>query len=603
MESAHQQSAEIQLEFSFRLMETTTLVEATEELLSTITQFVDYDAASVMLLSPDNMDIGYFAAVEGYTDPAEARHRTVNLREFAHLDQIRREHKEIYFPDVRGRDDWHPGHQPDPREVRSVLLVPLLSDQQTKLVGCLTLKSYQPNTFSPEIRSNITLLCNQTATALGNLRLIEETQRRLNEVTILADMSETLNRTFELDEMLQLVLKRVMSNLERNEDGVELQGAIILRQEPGETLRLTYGYNLSEEYCTFFNNRPVYSYEGPFAQSIVRGEWVEIQDPDEVRRRMAGQPSGLIIHELLNIPLKVGSEVIGVITANHIAADPMTRRLLRAIADLAGSAIHKTRLLAQARTRAVELMEAYDTLHRMDQQRDEFIQNITHDLRAPLTFIRGYTDLMIEGAMGEINAEQRGALEVIQERTEAVNRLVSEILKLKQIESQPLKEEPVEVVTVANNAIRSAVMTARQAGLEIQSINQLSRAIVMGDADRLGQVFDNLLSNAIKYNRPGGKVTVRIEQSGANVLVAISDTGIGIPDEELDRIWERYYRARTTATTHTGIGLGLANVRRIIEAHAGRIWVRSNSQEGTTFSFELPLSEETPPGKTSYKTD
>jgi signal transduction histidine kinase len=591
MEHLPKPSAEIQLQFSFHLMEMTTLVEATEALLSTVSQFADYDAGSVMLLDPDNSDVGYFAAVEGYTDPAEARHRTVYVSTIPHLAQMRHERKEIYFADVRGNKEWRPSHQPDPREVRSVLLVPLLSHQQTKMVGCLTLKSYLPDAFSQEVRSNIVLLCNQTATALGNLRLIEETQRRLNEVSILADISEALNRTVELDDMLQLILKRVMSLLNHSEDHSTLQGAVILRHELGDTLRLAVGYNLSDAYCNYFNARPFYSHDSTFAQSILHGEWVELNDPDEIAKRMQYTHPDLVVAELINIPLKSGIEVIGVIVANRVIADPMTRRLIRTIADLAGAAMLKTRLLSQARARAVELMEAHDTLYRMDQQRDEFIQNITHDLRAPLTFIRGYTDLMIEGAMGDINDEQREALEVIQERTEAVNRLVGDILKLKQIESQPLKEEPVELVAVATNAVRSAIMSARQAGLEIQFDQHVDHAIVLGDAGRLGQVFDNLLSNAIKYNRPGGKVLVQIERNEAKVIISISDTGIGIPEEELDRIWERYYRAHGTVKTYAGTGLGLANVRRIIEAHDGRIWVRS-SHQGTTFTFEIPLSSE-----------
>lgn len=590
MEHLPRPSAEIQLEFSFHLMEMTTLVEATEALLSTVSQFANYDAGSVMLLDPDNDDVGYFAAVEGYTDPAEARHRTVYVSTIPHLAQMRHERKEIYFADVRGNKEWRPSHQPDPREVRSVLLVPLLSHQQTKMVGCLTLKSYLPDAFSQEVRSNIVLLCNQTATALGNLRLIEETQRRLNEVTILADISEALNRTIELDDMLQLILQRVMSLLNHSEEHT-LQGAVILRHELGETLRLAVGYNLSDAYRAYFNARPFYSHDSTFAQSILHGEWVELNDQEEIAKRMQYAHPDLVVEELINIPLKTGIEVIGVIVANRVITDPMTRRLIRTIADLAGAAMLKTRLLSQARARAVELMEAHDTLYRMDQQRDEFIQNITHDLRAPLTFIRGYTDLMIEGAMGDINDEQREALEVIQERTEAVNRLVSDILKLKQIESQPLKEEPVELVAVATNAVRSAVMSARQAGLEIQLDHSVEHAIVLGDAGRLGQVFDNLLSNAIKYNRPGGQVSLQIEQNEAKVIISISDTGIGIPEEELDRIWERYYRGHGAVKTYAGTGLGLANVRRIIEAHDGRIWVRS-SHQGTTFTFELPIPSE-----------
>lgn len=587
MERRQRQAAEIQLTFSFQLMETATPGDAIDAMLATISQLVDYDAGSVMLLEADNPNVGYIAAVSGYTNPAEALHRKVYLHLFPHLDQLRSEHKEIYFPEIRGNDQWIPGRQPDAEEVRSILLVPLLYDQQSKMIGCLTLKSYRPNAFSTEERSHITLLCNQTASAVRNIRLIEETHRRLNEVSLLTEMSEILNRTLDLDKVLELVLDRVMSILEQSTRAQNLQGALILRQPPHDVLRLALGYNLSEEERSFFNERPYSAKEGTFKQSILAGEWVELDDPVQIRSAIEDLLPGRIPDELLNIPLKVGSDIIGVITANRIAPDPLTRRLLRAVAQLAGSAIHKTQLLAQARNRAVELMEAHDALNEMDRVRDEFIQNITHDLRAPLTFIRGYTDLMIEGAMGAINDEQHEALEIIQERTDAVSRLVGDILKIKQIESQPLREEPVEVVAIARTSIRSALMTARQAELDILFESSVKEAIVSGDADRLGQVFDNLLSNAIKYNQVGGYIRVQIEQRWPKVVISIADTGIGIPEEELDLIWNRYYR--TERSLHqTGTGLGLPNVRRIIEAHDGRIWVQSSTQ-GTTFTFELPL--------------
>ncbi|MBX2998119.1 MAG: GAF domain-containing protein [Caldilineaceae bacterium] len=592
MERRQRQAAEVQLAFSFQLMETSSPHQAIDALLATIVQLVDYDAGSVMLLAVDNPHVGYIAAVSGYTHPDEALHRTVNLQAFPHLNQIRNEGKEIYFPEIRGNERWQPGDQPDAQEVRSVLLVPLLYDQQSKMLGCLTLKSYRPNAFSAEERSNITLLCNQTASAIHNIRLMEESHRRLNEVSILTEMSEVLNRTLDLDKVLEIVMDRVMSILVQNTNAQNLQGAIILRQPLHDTLRLALGHNLGEGYQDFFNNRPFSIKDGSFKQSILKDEWVELSDPIQIQELVAEILPGLILDELLNIPLKVGAETIGVITANRIPPDLPTRRLLRAVAQLAGSAIHKTQLLAQARKRAVELMEAHDALNEMDRLRDEFIQNITHDLRAPLTFIRGYTDLMIEGAMGGINQEQYEALEIIQERTDAVSRLVNDILKSKQIESQPLREEPVEVVSIASTSVRSSLMTARLAEVEIFFESRAKEAIVYGDADRLGQVFDNLLSNAIKYNRQGGQVHVQIEQKWPKVVISIADTGIGIPEEEIDRVWNRYYRTQR-ALYQSGTGLGLANVRRIVEAHDGRIWVQSNNH-GTIFTFELPLAQPGP---------
>lgn len=587
-EHRQRQFAEAQLDFSFRLMGTSTLTGAVEALLETIGQFVDYNTGSVMLLDADNSEVGYFAVVSGYTNPDEALHRRVRIGDYPLLEQIRKERREIYFPDVRLDPRWRPSHQPDPAEVRSILMAPLIYDPQADMIGCLTLKSYSPSAFPTEIRNNITLLCNQTAGAVRNIRLLEETRRRLTEVSVLAEISEMLNRTFDLETMLRSVLDQVMGILERTDSSHPLQGTIILRQQPGDTLRLAIGYNISDAYRTAFNNRPYYAHQGSFERSILQGEWVEIVGAEEIKRVMVTDHLDFQPQELLNIPLKVGAEVIGVITANRVVTDPTTRRLLGVISELAGAAIQKTRLLTQARTRAVELMEAYEALNEMDRMRDDFIQNITHDLRAPLTFIRGYTDLMMEGAMGDINSEQREALEVIQERTDVINRLVGEILKVREVESQPLREEPLNLVELARTAVRSALMSARKAGLEITLISTAQRVTVNGDPGRLGQVFDNLLSNAIKYTKSGGYIRVTIENQKQQIVVSVSDSGIGIPAEELDRIWDRYYRVRSTADEYSGTGLGLGNARHIIEAHGGHIWVQS-TKEGTTFTFELPL--------------
>ena len=273
---------------------------------------------------------------------------------------------------------------------------------------------------------------------------------------------------------------------------------------------------------------------------------------------------------------------------NRVPKDDNTRQLLRALVDLAGAAIQKVQLLNQARSQAKELMATYETLQEMDRLREEFIQSITHDLRAPLTFIRGYAELMLEEMLGPLTDEQKEALEVIQERTDTLANLISDMLDAKQLDLQPLKEEPICLEDVAYRAVRSALMAAQKAGIDMVLDVENERNLVLGDERRLGQVFDNLISNAIKYSPNGGVIHVDVYRKGTRVISAITDTGMGIPAEDLDHIWERYYRVKGSAAQISGTGLGLANVRRIIEAHGGRIWVDS-SPEGTTFTFELPL--------------
>lgn len=593
-ERRQRQFTEVQLSFSYRLMNTATQEAAVQALLDTISEVVAYDTGSVILLHTQSTDAGVISAVSGYTNPEEALHRTLRISEYPLLEELRTEKKPVYFPEIRGETRWRPGRQEDPQEVRSILLAPLLYNQHSEVLGCLTLKSYKANAFSLEDRNNILLLCNQTAGSLHNLRLFEETRRRLNEVSMLANLSEKLNRTLDFDELLQFVLAQAMQILEEQGGSYPLSGAIILRQQPADILQLAVSYNMTQHQQDTFNQSQFTVHDPTFFQPLVQGEWLQTADSAALQETLPPQMAAMKIPQLVHIPMEVNAEVIGLISANRVVEDPGTRQLLTALARFAGAAIHKSQLFAQARKQAVELMEAYDALHQMDRERDEFIQNITHDLRAPLTFVRGYAELLSEGTLGDVTEEQREALEIIQERTDAVSQLVNDILQVKTIESQPLKEEPVFIETVAHSAVRSALAAAKESKLDIILDIESDRNCVQGDAQRLGQVFDNLLSNAIKYSgdRPGD-ICVRIQRRSTKVVTSISDQGIGIPEAELDKIWDRYYRVSGPADGVAGTGLGLANVRRIVEAHGGQIWVESG-EYGTTFTFELPLWRKRP---------
>lgn len=587
-ERAQRERAEVQLAFSYALMETEDLDSALKVLMDTISLFAVYDAGSVILLNPENPDVGHVMVVDGYNDPEAAQRREIIVGDLPLLDQLRQGRREVYIPDLREDQIWRPGNQPDPQEVRSILLLPLIHSGQSQIAGYLTLKSYRPNAFDQDARRDIALLCNQAATTIRNLRLFRETRHRLDQVTLLAEMSEELNRALDLDQVLRIVQDRFFSILEKSEHApTKLTGAIIIRQPGTDILQIVSSHDIDPEFVQFFNSRPYYVHEGTFQLSIGLGQWVEIEEVaawDEAHE--ATLPNGY--DRLFNLPLKSGSEVIGALTANHLVKDVATRRLLSALAELAGSAIYKTQLLTQARSRAVELLTAYEQLHEVDRLRDEFIQSVTHDLKAPLSFIRGYTELMAEGVMGDINTEQLEALDIILDRTDAITRLVGDILKVRKEEGQSIQQEPLNLGEIGQNAVRSARVTASQASLSLNFEQAAQRTTVNGDSDRLAQVFENLISNAIKYTNPGGKILVRMEEMMNRLIVTVSDTGIGIPEEELDRIWDRYYRVKNVTETHAGSGLGLANVRRIIEAHGGVIRVKSGP-EGSTFTFELPL--------------
>ena len=587
-ERQQREFAETLLRFSYRLMSMSDVATAADAFLKTARQVVEYDAGSVMLLLPDDPSQGRIVATQGYTNAEEALEQIISVERYPLLQRIRQDREPVYLADVTRSKEWKSGRYPDAREVRSVLLVPFVYGQQDQVIGVATLKSYRLNAFSPQARRNIMLLCNQTASAMRNLYLFQETRHRLREVSLLAEVSEQLNRSMDLQEILQSVLDHMIDILTQDRKEEKVKGAVILRQGPDDSLYMAVAHRFSKKDVKAFNSRPFYVHEGTFRHSILEGKWVELRSEAEVRAAVADPFPNMDLTELLNIPLRSQEDVIGVITMNRVPKDDNTRQLLRALADLAGAAIQKVQLLNQARSQAKELMATYETLQEMDRLREEFIQSITHDLRAPLTFIRGYAELMLEEMLGPLTDEQKEALEVIQERTDTLANLISDMLDAKQLDLQPLKEEPICLEDVAYRAVRSALMAAQKAGIDMVLDVENERNLVLGDERRLGQVFDNLISNAIKYSPNGGVIHVDVYRKGTRVISAITDTGMGIPAEDLDHIWERYYRVKGSATQISGTGLGLANVRRIIEAHGGRIWVDS-SPEGTTFTFELPL--------------
>ncbi|GAB4517235.1 MAG: hypothetical protein Kow0047_29000 [Anaerolineae bacterium] len=235
---------------------------------------------------------------------------------------------------------------------------------------------------------------------------------------------------------------------------------------------------------------------------------------------------------------------------------------------------------------------------------------MSHELRTPLTFVRGYTELFLEDAMGPLTEDQRQAIEVMAYRTDEVIRLVNNILAFQKMAVEEARREPVDVVALAREALHTAEI--------IEAQNRHSHAKhefvldapdevppVLGDKEHLMQALDNLLSNAVKFSPEGGQITVRIRpvqhrfiwpgcepQILPAVQISVSDQGVGIPADQIDRIWQRFYQVDGSSTRRFGgVGLGLAIVREVIENHFGIIWVESKEKQGTTFHIVLPTAE------------
>ena len=233
--------------------------------------------------------------------------------------------------------------------------------------------------------------------------------------------------------------------------------------------------------------------------------------------------------------------------------------------------------------------QTLERLERLFRTQQRLLADVSHELRTPLTAIRGNLDLM--SRMGEADPESMAA---IQAEIERMTRLVGDLLLLARADSGglPLERQVVELDSVLFEVYRQVRMMDAPVFIELVEVDQ---AIVMGDIDRLKQLFINLVENAIKYTPPGGEVQLSLSKKAGWAQLEITDNGIGIPAENLPHIFDRFYRvdkARTRAQGGSGLGLSIA--QWIAQAHGGAIRVTSTVGEGSTFTVTLPLYEPAP---------
>ena len=232
-------------------------------------------------------------------------------------------------------------------------------------------------------------------------------------------------------------------------------------------------------------------------------------------------------------------------------------------------------------------------IRRLETVRRDFISNVSHELRTPLASLKALTETLRDGALEDPKAARR-FLGRIETEVDALTQMASELLELSRIESGQV---PLELKTVpADSLLLSAAERMRaqveRAGLILRIDSAQDMTEVRADPPRLGQVLVNLIHNAVKFTRPGGEVILAAQIEADFVRFSVCDNGAGIPAEELERIFERFYKA-DRARSGGGTGLGLSIARHLVEAHGGRIWAESTEGQGSTFYFTIPTAAKT----------
>jgi signal transduction histidine kinase len=479
------------------------------------------------------------------------------------LQAMRTHLQTILVPDTRSDPRWidsaHVAH------LASWIGAPLVAEGQ--LVGMLSVDKAEHGAYTIEDQQVMTAFADQVSVAIQRARHFSDAQQRLRELASLVQVSASLNEAPDLPAVLDVVLGTACDLLGSS------RGAIALLADTGVQLNVVAARGGSSG-STDRADRAALS----LPADLARGP--ELRAPVLFASDAASdQPVNLVA----SIPLWLAGEVVGLIEVEQASVDESRLRLMAAVADLAAAAIDKAQLYQ-------DTVRAYEELRELDRLKDEFVQNVSHELRTPLTFVKGYVEYLLEGYAGGLNDDQQQALEIVLDRSDALIRLVNDIVSLKQAELQEMDLQPVALERVASACVEGSRVTADQVGIRMRLEIEPGLPVVLGDAFRLGQVFDNLLGNAIKFSPNGGVITVRLRRHNSVVQVDVSDTGIGMPVDRVDRIWERFYQLDSaSARRFAGAGLGLAIVKRIIDAHAGHIWVESELGKGSTFHFALPV--------------
>jgi two-component system phosphate regulon sensor histidine kinase PhoR len=226
--------------------------------------------------------------------------------------------------------------------------------------------------------------------------------------------------------------------------------------------------------------------------------------------------------------------------------------------------------------------------------KNDFVSHVSHELKTPLASIMAYSEMLCDG---EADDEQtrKEFYSIIQNQAKRLSRLIEDILNISRIESGLIKvnKEPVSLTILIEEQLQMIKSYAEEKNIEVISPKPIVFDRVYADKDMISQVIVNLLSNAVKYTRSGGSVTIKAEVDEIAVIarVTVTDTGVGIPESELSRLFEKFYRVEANKNVAKGTGLGLNLVKQIIEkVHNGRVFVESKVGVGSTFGFELPLA-------------
>jgi len=495
----------------------------------------------------------------------------------------------VEIPDVLEDADFSARDAAIVGNFRSILAVPLT--REGRPIGAIAVGRPEAGPFPASQSALLETFADQAVIAIENVRLFNELKgstadlmRSVRELKALGEVGQAVSSTLDLETVLTTIVARATQLA--GVDGGSIYEYDTERQE--FHLRATHG--LSDELIETLRANPIRTGEGLLGRMAVTAEAVAIKDiVDEgaYQSRVREALIGLGYRSLLAVPFLREGHLLGGLAVNRKDTGefaPEVIDLLKTFAAQSALAIQNARLFREIEDKSRQLETA-------SQHKSEFLANMSHELRTPLNAIIGFSEVLSERMFGDINDKQAEYLSDILESGRHLLSLINDILDLSKIEAGRMELETTDFNLP--NAIESTLMLVRERAhrraITLERTIDERLAMVRADERKVKQVLLNLLSNALKFTPEGGQIAVRAGIQNDQAEISVADSGVGIAPEDQAAVFEEFRQVGAAAKKAEGTGLGLAISRKFIELHGGKIWVKSQVGNGSTFSFTLPV--------------
>jgi GAF domain-containing protein/anti-sigma regulatory factor (Ser/Thr protein kinase) len=500
----------------------------------------------------------------------------------------------VQVPDLLATDAWVSPNFRKRSELggfRAIMGAPLLRNNVA--IGAITVTRATPGLFNEKQIALLKTFADQAVIAIENVRLFKELEARNAEIT------EALERQTATSEVLKVIsrsafdLQPVLETVV--ESATRLCGATrghIFRFD-GELLRFAAAYGAWPGFAEYLEQHPARPGTGSVAgRAALERRTVHVpdvlQEPEYAYGELLKQQD---YRAVLAVPMLRENTLLGVIAILKSSPEPFRDKqieLVTSFADQAVIAIENVRLFN-------EIQEKSHQLEVANRHKSQFLANMSHELRTPLNCINGFSEMLLARMFGELNEKQEEFLRDINTSGEHLLALINDVLDLSKIEAGRMDLYLTSFdpgITLDNTVMLIKERAARRGiAVDLSVDDRLEQWV--GDERKIRQVVLNLLSNAIKFTPEGGRIDVKAMRENGEMVVAVSDTGVGIKPEDQERIFEEFQQAGSDYTKKAeGTGLGLALSRRFVELHGGTLRVESVEGKGSTFTFRLPQKQE-----------